>query len=208
MKTKELTATTFRILLIVSLVVIAALGVGGFILAKNQLTTVATEVSSAVSEANASSNNLETLQLLKRELSKQQEVIARTGQIVAESQSYRYQDQIIADLTKYASEANIVITNIDFGDAGQTPGATTPASSSAGATPTPTTNAAPAPSGVKSTLVSITLNNPVNYNDLLRFVRLIEQNLTKMQVSSIGLSSDATTSQVSSDALTIEVYVR
>lgn len=208
MKTKELTATTFRILLIVSLVVIAALGVGGFILAKNQLTTVATEVSSAVSEANASSNNLETLQLLKRELSKQQEVIARTGQIVAESQSYRYQDQIIADLTKYASEANIVITNIDFGDAGQTPGATAPASSSAGATPTPTTNAAPAPSGVKSTLVSITLNNPVNYNDLLRFVRLIEQNLTKMQVSSIGLSSDATTSQVSSDALTIEVYVR
>lgn len=205
MKSKELTATTFRILLITSLALIAAAGVGGFFLAKKQLTEVATQVSSAVSEADASSDNLENLQRLKRELSDQKEVISRTSQIVAESQSYRYQDQIIADLTKYASEAGIKITDMDFGDPGQA--ATSPSSAPSGGAAA-TANPTPAPAGVKSTSVSVTLDNPVEYSNLLRFVRLIEQNLTKMQISRIGLSNDSSSEDVSSDALTIEVYIR
>ena len=43
---------------------------------------------------------------------------------------------------------------------------------------------------------------------MLRFVKSIEQNLTKMQISKIGLSKDANSNNVTSDVLTIEVYIR
>ncbi|MFI5212624.1 MAG: hypothetical protein ACHQTE_01560, partial [Candidatus Saccharimonadales bacterium] len=62
--------------------------------------------------------------------------------------------------------------------------------------------------GVKSTSVAVTLVNPINYNNLLTFVKLIEQNLTKMQVSKIGLSKDPSSNKIISDALTVEVYIR
>lgn len=198
MKGKPLTPTSLRLILSLSLFVITGIGGAAFTFISENLMNVAVEVSHKVIDANASQDNLQTLKTIQTQLEQKKDVVERARSIVADSQSYQYQDQIITDLSDYAKRSNIEITNMDFSATTQTGAAAT----------TPSALKVPVPSGVKSTSVSITLKNPVNYNNLLQFIYSIEQNLTKMQVSKIGLSKDATGGGITSDLLSIEVYVR
>ncbi len=197
MKGKRVSATTLRIILVVSLFIITALSSVGFSLVVDGLRNAATDTGKTLADANNSQNNVQNLQHIQTELKAKQEVVDRASGIVAESKSYQYQDQIIKDLTDYANRSGITITNLDFSTA----------KSTAGGTSTPATPQAPAPSGVNSTSVSVTLKNPIDYVAILKFINSIEQNLTKMQISKVGLSKDAS-GAITSDALTIEVFVR
>jgi hypothetical protein len=196
MNKRQLTASTFRLILSASLVVITGIGITLFSLANDQLRSVATDVSHVVVDANASQDNLTTLEKIKKTLASEQDVVARTNQIVAESKSYEYQDQIVTDLNGYASKAGITITNLDF---------------SAGTAKTPAATATPAApvatSGLHSTSVTVTIQNPVGYNQLLQFIKSLEQNLTKMQVSKVSLSRGEG-GNITSDAFAIEVYIK
>ncbi len=200
MKKIHLTPTNLRIILSISLFVIIAIGATLAFISYKGLKEIAITVSHTTLDANASQNNLRILQQLQKKLEEEKENISRAGSIVAESQSYQYQDQIIADLNDYAGKAGVEITNIDFS-------ATTVAPTQPGGTGQSTTPSSPPPSGVKSMSVSVALKNPLNYNSLLRFLNSIEQNLTKMQISRVSLVKDSSGS-VSSEALAIEVYVR
>lgn len=193
---RQLSARQLRIILSISLFVIVALMVGIATYSYHSLRSVAVNVAQTLADADAGQDNLQTLEKIQEQLENDKDVVARANSIVADSQSYQYQDQIITDLQNYAAKAGITITNFDF----TSTTATTPSQ-----TPAPQTAA---PSGVKSTSVTVTLKNPINYDNLLRFLKSIEQNLTKMQVSKIGLSKSQTGSDVSSDVLTIEVYIR
>ena len=193
---RSLTATQLRLILSGLMFVIMLLTGVGFVFVNSQLKNYAIEVSHVVADANASRDNLQNLQKIETQLGDDQDIVQKTNSIVAESQSYQYQDQIITDINNYASRAGIGITDINF---------STQAATAPGAQTTPN---APTPSGVKSSPVAITLKNPINYENMLRFIRSIEQNLTKMQVSRINLSKDAATNGVTSDILTLQVYIR
>jgi hypothetical protein len=199
MKWETITATRLRIILAISLLLIEVLASLFVANADQKLKAYASEVSQVQADSSASQNNVQTLRKIQQELLANKDAIARTSEIVADSQSYQYQDQIITDLNDYAKRADITVTNLDF--LASTPTGT--------ATPTPTpTGAAPPPTGVKSTSVSVTIKNPVEYDKLLHFIKSIEQNLTKMQISRIGLAKDAGDGNVTSEVLTIEVYIR
>lgn len=172
-KGKPLQATTLRLILIVLLFLIAIITSVIFSFFTDRLRDTATEASLILAKANNSQNDIQVLQRIEEELKKNTEVAERASSIVADSQSYQYQDQIIKDLTDYANKAGIIITNFDFG--------TTKSTSSA--TPSPAPTQQQIPTGVKSTSVSITLKSPVSYEAILRFIHSIEQNLTKMQIS-------------------------
>jgi len=191
-KMKDITPSNLRAILSVSLFVITGIGIGIFVLANGQLQQYASTVSQVAAQASASENSLATLQKLKTVLGGVQNVITRTNSIVADSQGYQYQDQIITDLNQFAANAGIGIANVSFASAGKT------AVASGGVVP----------SGVKSTSVTVALVNPVNYAHLLGFIQSIEQNLTKMQISRVSISKGTTGNTVSSDVLTIEVYIR
>lgn len=197
-KGKSLTATSLRFILTISLFVISVLAYVGFSMIVDGLESTASDTSKTIADANNSRSNVQNLQRMQTELEKNKDAVSRASNIVAASKSYQYQDQIIKDLTDYANRAGISITNFDFSATKST------STSTPGAAPQATT---PAPTGVNSTSVSVTTQNPINYDSLLRFIYSIEQNLTKMQISSVGLSKEAS-GGVASDALTIEVYVR
>ncbi|QQG51041.1 MAG: hypothetical protein HZB75_00835 [Candidatus Saccharibacteria bacterium] len=201
MKRKTLTASMLRLYLSLSLFAITLLAGGALYFINEQLRAYAGEVSKVTAEANSSQNNVQALQKVQEELEKNKEVKERARNIVADNQSYQYQNQIITDLNGYAKKAGVTITNIDF-SAGSTATPTTPSTPKSGTTTTPA-----APSGVKSTSASITLKNPVSYTRLLRFIKSIEDNLTKMQISRVGLAR-GTDNQITSEALSIEVYIR
>jgi hypothetical protein len=205
MKTPTFTATSLRLTLSISLFAIMTVTGVLFYFADGQLKKVATDVSHTVIDASASQDTVQTLQKIERELADDKDIIAQANSIVADSQSYQYQDQIVGDLNRYAGTSGIKITNIDFS-----------ASTSAGAAPTgktqtttPGTTTPTTPSGVKTTSVAVTMENPIGYGNFLQFLRSIEDNLTKMQVQKVSLSKGTGgNDDISSDVLTIQVYVR
>jgi len=199
MKPISMTATRLRLILSASLFVIILIAGVSFSLIDGTLRDMATDVSHTTADAEASRDSVQTLQKVQQELTADADVITRASNIVAESQSYQYQDQIVNDLNDYANKAGVSVTSLDFGAT-----TTTPAAS---ASPTPTSSA-PAVAGVNSKTVTVAIKNPVNYNNLLHFIRSIEQNLTKMQISKVGISKGSSGNDVSSDILTIQVYVR
>lgn len=203
-KITKLSPVAFRSILISLMALLLALGVAGFYAAQSKLSDYAEEISSKVAEAESSKNSVERLKRLETELAQLSDARSRAKLILAESQSHRYQDEIIADLNRYASQSGVVISQINFQS--NTPaagGAATPAPAQS-----PGAKAAPRPSGASSSTVNVSLNPPIEYRNLLRFMRSIEQNLTKMQLSGISLAPGESGNTVSTDTLTIEVYIK
>lgn len=197
-----LTATSLRLALTCSMFAIALLTSAAMYFVYGKLQEVAVATSHVVADASASQDNIQTLQKLEEKLQQEKDVVARANSIVASSQSYQYQNQIINDLNAFAGKAGIGITNIDFGEASSG----TPSGSSPNAQPAQPT--APAPPGLTATTVSVTLANPVPYDGMLRFIHAIEQNLTKMQISKVGLAKGSEGNTITSEVLTIQVYLK
>ena len=205
MKRKPFTAARLRLILSVSLFAIPLIAGGIFYYIYGQLQNVAVNVSHTVVDAQSRQSSIQTLQEIQTELNNNKDIIAKANSIVADSQSYQYQDQILNDIKGYADKAGITITNVDFSNTSTTGGSTGTAPRS-GTQQTPTVAT---PSGVKTVSVSITMQNPIGYDNFLQFLRSIEDNLTKMQVQKISLSKGTGSGDsVASDVLTLQVYVR
>lgn len=185
--------------LIATIVLIVILSGVGFWFFKGWLASYASDVSTKAQQAETSSSDITTLQRLKTQLEQDSVAVNRTKNIVADSKSYEYQNQIVTDLSTYAKNSGITIESYSF-DAG---------TSAAGAA-APTAGATPAPAGLKTTKVSITISNPVKYDTAMRFIHSIELNLTKMQLAGVSLHKDTGASDnfVTLDPLTVEVYIR
>ncbi len=198
-----LSATGLRIVLFVSMFLLVALGSVAFWFGCQQLTKYSLEVSSVNAQVASSTENLATLKKLEAYLATNNDAVNRAKGVVAESTSYQYQDKIIEDINTYARRAGIGIAGYSFAGGGAAGAATTPSASTADtAAPTPTAT------GLKSTNVSVTLKSGTSYESIMRFIHFIEQNLTKMQLSGVSLAKDQQTNEVTSNALTIEVYTR
>ena len=218
-QTQSLNATTMRIVFSAALAVILLAMSVGFYLTYTSLQKTAEEVSRVQTEAQTSDARVQNLITLEKQLKENSLAFDRAQQIVADSKSYQYQNQIINDLTHYANQSHIGITSFTFQDA------TAPENSSAATTSqtntsvdenskdnsSSNTTVAPTPATtntIKSTQVSIQLSAGVAYQDLLHFLHLIEQNLTRMQVSDVVMSKGEGPGTVSTQTLNIEVYIR
>lgn len=206
-----LTATNLRIILAVSLVVITAIGAGGFALAYNWLDGFAADASTVASQAAASESELQELSQTEKMLKTQHHAVERASKIAAESKSYQYQDQIINDLNDFARKAGITISDITFADDNAKGGSSSNSSSSSSSS-SKTGTSLPAIAGLKATTASVTVKNPVEYRKLLTFMYLVEQSLTKMRIANVDLSRSTAQGQapdsITSNTLTIEVYLR
>ncbi|NCU37781.1 hypothetical protein EOL96_01815 [Candidatus Saccharibacteria bacterium] len=215
MKHTSITPTRLRLVLSGLFIALLAIGVALFMFGYNILADKMNDSRVIAAEAQASNTSLQNLMAIEKALKENQEAVERSSQIVAESQMYSYQDQIITDLYNFAANAQLSIENISFTDATATP--TTPnsgpttATSGAGAQASGASPAQVAPSGIKSVTATITVKNPVNYNAMLTFLHSIESSLFKMRVSQVSLSKtadDSDATEVTSDSLTIEVYIK
>ena len=138
-------------------------------------------------------------------MEKYKDSVAKAQQLVAETRQYQYQNQIINDLTTYASQSGVGIAGFTFasGSAGSKSSSGSSSASGAGSNTGASTGAGP-----KSIKVSVRLNEKTDYMALLRFMHLIEQNLTRMQIASVSMSKAEGAGQVNTQTLDVEVYVR
>lgn len=198
-------AVTMRIVFALSLVLILV-GMGGVVyFGYTMLQGTAEEVSKIQTEAKAVNAKVQNLARLEKEMEKYKDSVAKAQQLVAETQQYQYQNQIINDLTAYANKSGVGIAGFTFtsGSAGAKSN-----SGSSGTSGTNNSSGSNSAAGPKSMKVSVRLNEKTDYMALLRFMHLIEQNLTRMQIASVSMSKTEGTGQVNTQTLEVEVYVR
>ena len=198
-------AVTMRIVFALSLVLILV-GMGGIVyFGYTMLQGTAGKVSKIQTEAKAVDAKVQNLARLEKEMEKYKDSVAKARQLVAETQQYQYQNQIINDLTTYANQSGVGIAGFTFtsGSAGAKSN-----SGSSGTSGTNNSSGSNSAAGPKSMKVSVRLNEKTDYMALLRFMHLIEQNLTRMQIASVSMSKAEGVGQVSTQTLDVEVYVR
>lgn len=203
-------AVTMRIVFALSLVLILV-GMGVIVyFGYTMLQGTAEEVSKIQTEAKAVDAKVQDLARLEKEMEKYKDSVTKAQQLVAETQQYQYQNQIINDLTAYANKSGVGIAGFTFasGSAGAGAKSSSGSSGSSGTNTGSGSNNAASTTGPKSMKVSVRLNEKTDYMALLRFMHLIEQNLTRMQIASVSMSKTEGAGQVNTQTLDVEVYVR
>ncbi len=204
--TANLTPQKVRLILIGSTALLIGLSAALFIFSRGILLGYATDVQQITATADASSENLKTLDLLKKKLAEDKPSVERAKSLVADSKAYAYQDQIIKDLSTYASKAGVSIEGFQFNEAAANGATPAPAAAPAadGAVTAPTASIG----GLKTVSVAITLKSPQGYENIMKFIHSIEQNLTKMQLDGISMSLDKEKGGITLSTLTVGVYTR
>lgn len=173
---------------LISLVLVGA-GVGGWQL-QSFLAAERAATDHANIDATISSDELQKASNLRVYFESHKLEVEKATTVVAETKTYQYQNQIVEDINRYASIAGVTILGFDF--------------------PLQTT-ASPAAKlqGAKTMQASVTLQNPVPYENYLRFLKLIEQNLTKMQITEITITPDKKAAgQINNPTIGLQVYVQ
>lgn len=205
----NLNAQKARILLVGVLLLMVAAGGGGFYYAHQWLQATAENTNKTVAQAEASESNIENLRMLESTLAEYATEREDARNISVENKKYEYQDQILI-LDKYAKSTGVHITSIDYSEG--LDGAS--GSSAPPPAPTPTSPGdalgGSAPTPLQTKTVSITLDAPVDYHNLLLFIRKIEQSPVRMQIASVSVAADAASNgrRVNPESFTIDIYVR
>lgn len=166
--------------------------VAGLFLAHGMLSAKVREVDHLKIDNELTEKKVARAKNLAVTLSKNEDSAKRAAAIVADSKTYEYQNQIVEDLSSYASAAGLTILGFNFASDSD-----------------PTASSTKKVAGLNTVTANITLKNPVPYNNYLRFLKLIERNLTKMQVTKLDIAADLKSpGTINSPSLGVEVYVK
>lgn len=173
-----------------ALIVILVAGIGyGTYFVHQRLTDYVVQVDHLKIDSDINQQSIENAQKLHRALAENNDSVSRAAAIVADTKYYEYQDQIVKDVTSYAAASGITVLGFDFSVAAS--------------------NKTSSIKGVKTIVANVSLESPVKYTNYLQFLKLIERNLTKMQVTQVDISNELKSADtISSPVLTLEVYVR
>lgn len=138
-------------------------------------------------DATISTAELQKAHNLQVYLSNHKEDVEKAAAVVADTKTYQYQNQIVEDVNRFASIAGVTVLGFDF----------------------PVQKTIPSAAGAKTIQATVTLQNPVPYVNYLRFLKLIEQNLTKMQITEISITpDDKVIGRINNPTVGLQVYVR
>lgn len=181
-------AVRLRLVLIGVIILQIAVVIAGMWLLTDFLQREVAVTDHAKIDADISEQEINTLKRLRTQLADEKDIIERAKQIAASSNQYQYQDQVISDLTVYASRYGFSIVSFDF-------------------TGTPGAKGATAPNGKTAFLV--TLSSPIKYDNFLKFIRDVERNLTKIRITSITLAPNPRNpTEILNPSINLEVYLK
>ena len=184
MKKSHLKATSLRSFMIIIIILVISASAAGFYFAQNWLKKAAIEYNQAIAASIVANNNKTPINKLQADIAQYQPVVDKANNIFTPSQDY--QSKTISDLKKYASISNINISDYSFEKSNSNSG-----------------------SSSKESAITITISNPVKLSDLAKFIKGIETNSPKMQLTGINISrSTNAKGLISVKPLTIKVYTK
>ena len=214
---KELTATKMRLILVSILVlfvilIFVAIYFGTQILSKNS-----DSLTNSVTESESTENLLNQIKTAKNNLDKQKSTVEKAKKIIATSKNYKYQEEFLRDINHYASMSQLEVNSYNFEvpterTGGSSTGAAAPISpSSSGSTTGSGTTNTIAPPGTKITNATISIKGTVKYSNFLKFLKLVENNVVRMRIKDLNISSQKTESgdiEVSVPSIIMEIYIK
>lgn len=206
--TNPITASAPRLRVVLSVVLLFLAISGGvvMVIGVNYLNEFASQVNQTVAEAESSSDRINRTNQEISEYKDSLVAVRLAEDIVATRESYKYQNEAYADLLALASRAGVTIEQYSFSETDPELGVTTaPKTTNPGAIAD--AKKKESSTDLKPTYITISLTNPVNYIKFLNFLHYIEQNLTKMQIKKVSLTSGSG-NEVITDSLTVEVFTK
>ncbi len=189
-----LNAISLKFGLVAVIVLLVVLAGYGFVAAKKQLASAVDDTNAVQAETDQKQQNLFRLKQLQKDLDDKSEAVKRAAEIVADSQHYSYQNQIVSDINTYAHRTGVDVIGFDFGSP---------------TTTTTTKTNLPSIPHTKVITANLTLAAPVKYTHFLNFLQAIEKNLTKMQITGIDITPDQkNSSYVSNPGIALQIYVK
>lgn len=177
-----------RIILLVQIIVILLVSIGGFIIGYTWLSSEAKLTNDVIVRSSVSTMNPQALAKLKSDLDNLSPTLAKIDAMTVPASDF--QKTAIDDVTAYAKISNLGKVNFDF-------------ESSSASTNVPSTS-------FSKKQFSISLADTVSYTSFIQFIKLIENNLPKMEVESFtaGAGPDDSKDKVIIKDLKINMYTR
>lgn len=184
-------------LILIGAVILTFLAQAGLVfLGQSTIDSYGSDVSEAVQLSSANSKTLQDLELVSNTLEKHKDIVEKSSKLtVSNDDVYAYQNQIITEISAYASKAGLTTTGFTFAaDADPAAGGAAPAAAAAptvGATAaTPT-----APTGVTPVEVTVTFAPGATYDQLYRLLQLFEKSLLRLEVGTLSLSRPSSSAE-------------
>lgn len=194
------------LLFIITLLFVATIGI--FYALSNYAKDQANIAGRSMARTESSQKDIDSLRQSYKWLIANQEIVEKTNKIVAITKLYRYQDQVVNDIESYARQSGLRITKYGFTEdaaatagAGAAPAATAPAASGAA----PAANSAA--SSFKTATVQIGFGTFIPYENFIFFLKKVEQNVTRMQVTELTLTPKPEDSSAVEVTMTISVFL-
>ncbi len=214
MKDKGISATLLEKILILIVILVFGVTVAAYYFLSSFAKSQAVAANHSKITADSTQKDIDSLQKSYKWIENHPEIIDKTNKIVAEASQYQYQDQIIKDLESYAQQSgNLVVSQYTFSDSSGAQAAPSGSGGSGSTTPPATTaggstTSAQLPQGLTATTVDITFpQKGVPYDKVLLFVKKIEQNVTRMQITSLSITPDTTNRKSVIVTMTISVFL-
>lgn len=174
-------AAQLRGLLTLLFLLVIAGGAGLYYLSLDTLKEYATEVNNKVIDSEASAKQVQQLQTLESQLSQSDGLISKANDIFATEGNF--QSQAIRDVRRYAQLTNLTIQTTTFNEDASTPNS-------------------------RSFIVEI--GSPASYQNFIRFLRGIENNIPKMEVTELKISRSTSglNDQIDINGITMVIHVK
>lgn len=188
-KSFQFTPKTVSLLLIATIVLLVIGAAAGSWLMQSALSAQVTDADHAKINADLSQTELQRSKTLETYLDENRAAIEKAKSVVSDTQTYQYQNQIVNDIESYANKSGVTVLSYSF--------------------PVDTAAAKSDATGLKSVSATIGFKSPLQYSNYLRFIKYIEQNITKMQITDLTLSPDQNNgNNIEGTSITLKVYVR
>ena len=186
MKKTIIDAITLRNIMSFSILLIIGLSALGFYFAQNDLIKLSDEVKIlSASPANSSGNTKLQIKQYQSFIDSHKTDSEKANSLFISEQDYSR--QINNNLASFATKTGINIIKYDY---------TQPTGKFADTTTV---------GGATRIYATITIDNPVKFTNLMRFLNFIENSIPKMQVTSLNISPDGG-EYVTTSSITIEMY--
>lgn len=180
--TKKMTATSLRNLMIAIVVLMFLGSIGGFYYAQSWLDQYATEISQT--NSNSLGEGTDNNGQLQKEITRLGVVVTKAGEFTVSPVDYN--SKISGDINKYASETGVTVKSVESANKPSTPIGM-----------------------LQPKYLQITIENPVPYNNLLKFIKALETNVPKINLTGIAISHKVSDKdKVSVEPIVIEVFTQ
>lgn len=232
-KSNAMTATKLRLVLAGTLFLIIAGHIGATVLGQYLLQKNSQSVTETVSLEQSSKETLSNLQRAETLLQQQKETVEKSRRLFADSVEHNYQAQVIKDINAYATLTGIRVKGFTFSDdntapangaapanSSAAPSASAPTPGASTAAPTTGEQSGPLAGNIKTTTVTVNLESPIEYETFLKFIKLVQNNLTQFRIQTLSLSSGSSSlsgrdgnqgagpRMIDIPSLTMEIYTK